>query len=161
MYIKRQTRVSIFLHPSVSPITPGYRAWNKNLKTSYSAFLSRLPKKRKPLRKLLAACRTTPHFVTMQQHNVCLQNKCVMSTPFSTVLLNAPHPCLPLLLHVMKWLMTTLKIPKKIQVAAPVCLMHTLVFPPACSTHLLPVLVSPLAERPMTLEKRKQVVGPP
>ena len=37
---------------------------------------------------------------------------------------------------------------KKKRVAAPVCLMHTLVFPPACSTHLLPLLVSPLAERP-------------
>ena len=57
MYIKRQTRVSIFFHPSVSTITSGYRAWNKNNKTSYSAFLSRLPKKRKPLQKLLAACR--------------------------------------------------------------------------------------------------------
>ena len=34
-------------------------------------------------------------------------------------------------------------------------------FPPACSTHLLSLLVSPLAERPMTLEKRKQVVAPP
>ena len=57
MYIIRQTRVSIFFHPSVSTITPGYRAWNKNLKTSYSAFLSRLPPKRKPLQKQLAACR--------------------------------------------------------------------------------------------------------
>ena len=74
-YIKRQTRVSIVLHPSVSTIIPGYRAWNKNHKTNYSAFLSRLLRKRKPLQKLLAACRvkeeTTPHFVTMQQHNVC------------------------------------------------------------------------------------------
>ena len=50
---------------------------------------------------------------------------------------------------------------KKKRVAAPVCLMHTLVFPPACSTHVLSLLVSPLAERPMTLEKRKQVVAPP
>ena len=50
---------------------------------------------------------------------------------------------------------------KKKRVAAPVCLMHTLVFPPACSTHLLSLLVSPLAERSMTLEKRKQVVAPP
>ena len=54
-YIKRQTRVSIFHHPFVSTITPGYRAWNKNHKTSNSAFLSRLSKKRKRLQKLLAA----------------------------------------------------------------------------------------------------------
>ena len=102
MYIKPQTRASIFLHPSVSTITHGYRAWNKNHKTSYSAFLSRLLKKRKPLEKLLAACRTTPHFVTMQQRNVCLQKRHVMPTPFSTVLLNATHPRLPLLLHLIK-----------------------------------------------------------
>ena len=50
---------------------------------------------------------------------------------------------------------------KRKRVAAPVCLMHTLVLPPACSTHLLSLLVSPLVERPMTLEKRKQVVAPP
>ena len=107
MYLIRQTRVSIFLHPSVSTITPGFIAWNDSHKTFYSAFLSRLLKKRKPLQKLLAVCRVKedhPHFVTMQQHNVCLQNRCVMPTPFSTVLLNAPHSCLPLLLHLMKYL---------------------------------------------------------
>ena len=64
-YIKRQTRVSIFLHPSVSTITPGYRAWNKNLKTSYSAFLSRLPPKRKPLQKQLAAFRVKEDHPTL------------------------------------------------------------------------------------------------
>ena len=104
MYIKRQTRVSIFLHPSVSTITPGYRAWNKNHKTSYSAFLSRLPQKLKPLQKLLAACRVKEDDPTLCDDAAaqCLQNRCVMPTPFSTVLLNAPHPCLPLLLHLMK-----------------------------------------------------------
>ena len=65
MYIERQTRVSMFLHPSVSTITPGYRAWNKNHKTSYSAFRSRLPKKRKPLQKLLAACRVKEDHPTL------------------------------------------------------------------------------------------------
>ena len=65
MYIERQTRVSMFLHPSVSTITPGYRAWNKNRKTSYSAFRSRLPKKRKPLQKLLAACRVKEDHPTL------------------------------------------------------------------------------------------------
>ena len=65
MYIKRQTGVSIFLHPSVSNITPGYRAWNKNHKTSYSAFPSRLPKKRKPVQKLLAAYRVKEDHPTL------------------------------------------------------------------------------------------------
>ena len=65
MYIKRQTRVSIFLHPYVSTITPGYRARNKKHKTSYIAVLSRLPKKRKPLQKLLAACRVKEDYPTL------------------------------------------------------------------------------------------------
>ena len=82
MYIKRQTRVSIFLHPSVSTITPGYRAWNKNHKTSYSAFLSRLPPKHKPLQKLLAACRVKEDDPTLCDDAAaqCLQNRCVMPT---------------------------------------------------------------------------------
>ena len=76
MYVKRQTRVSIFLHPSVSTITPGHRAWNKNHKTSYSAFLSRLPQKLKPLQKLLAACRVKEDDSTLCDDAAaqCLQN---------------------------------------------------------------------------------------
>ena len=138
MYLKRQTRVSISLHPSVSTITPGYRDWNKNHKTSYSAFLSRLPQKRKPLQKLLASCRVKEDDPTPcdDAATQCLPNRCAIPTPFSTVLLNAPHPCLPLL-HLMKRLMTTLKLLKKKRVAAQACLMHTLFFPPACSTHHL------------------------
>ena len=51
------TRLSsaIFLHPSVSTITPGYRVWNKNHKRVTVPFKN--PQKRKPLQKQLAACR--------------------------------------------------------------------------------------------------------
>ena len=97
MYIKRQTRVSIFLHPSVSTITPGYRAWNKNHKTSYSAFFSRLPQKRKPLQKPLAACRVEEDDPTLCDDAAaqCLQNRCVTPTPFSTVRLAQRPPSVP------------------------------------------------------------------
>ena len=164
MYIKRQTRVSIFLHPSVSTITPRCRACNENHKTSYSAFLSRLTKKRKPLQKVLAACRVNEDHPT-------LCNDAAAQCLFAEQMCHA-HPVLHRLAQRPPSVPASTITPdeiayddsqnsKKKRVAAPVCLMHTLVFPPARSTHLLSLLVSRLAERPMTLEKRKQVVAPP
>ena len=163
-YIKRQTRVSIFLHPSVSTITPGYRAWNKNHKTSHGAFLSRLPRKRNPLQKLLAAFR-------VKKDHATLCDDAAAKSLFAEQMCHA-HPVLHRLVQRPPSMSASTITPDEIaycdsknspkkRVAAPVCLMHTLFFPPACSTHLLSLLISPLPERPMTLEKRKQVVAPP
>ena len=139
-YIKRQTRVSIFLHPSVSTITPGYRAWNKNHKTSYSAFFSRLPPKRKPLQKLLAACR-------VKEDHRTLCDDAAAQCLFAEQMCHA-HPVLHRLAQRPPSVPASTITPdeiayddskntKKKRVAAPVCLMHTMVVQPACSTHRL------------------------
>ena len=139
-YIKRQTRVSIFLHPSASTITPGYRAWNKDHKTSYSAFLSRLLKKRKPLQKLIAAYRVKEDHPTLCDDAAA---QCLFAQQMCHT-----HPILHRLAQRLPSVPASTITPderayddskntKKKRVAAPVCLIHTLVFRPACSTHRL------------------------
>ena len=123
--------------------------------------LSRLPKKLKPLQKQLAASRVKEDHPTLCDDAAAVFAKQMCHAHLVLHrLAQRPPSVLASTITPDEIAYDDSKNSDKKRVAAPVCLMHTLVFPPASSTHLLSLLVSPLAERPMTLEKRKQVVAP-
>ena len=105
------------LHERVARTNVTYDTWNLVYTTWYVGCLRfKNPPKRKPLQKQLAACRVKEDHPTLCD-DAAVQwlfgEQMCHAHPVLHRLAQRPHPCLPLLLHLMMELMTTLKIPKK------------------------------------------------